>query len=702
MSRPSLAVVAGAIVMALAAVPSAVAKTAQPRGCDPIDPRACLLPYPNDYFTVRDSRTDTGRRLNLHSAQLPTNKQGQPIDTSDYARNDGFSPGTGILTYVPGIDLKKTGAVPINDLRESLDARQPIAVIDAATGKRQLVWAELDSGATTAKDRILMIHPARNLAEGHRYIVALSNLRRANGAIIQPNAAFKALRDGLKLKDPKLAARRRHFAAIFSTLEHKAKIKRSSLYLAWDFTVASERNIEERTLAIRDNAFANLGDDNLVDGKVAGRAPAFHVDTVTDFAPCDADGCKDGQNDKLAREVVGTMITPCYLNKVGCPPGSRFAYRKMPKSAFSWIPRRIKGNTMKAQFYCVIPRAALAAPARLSLYGHGLLGSPDEVEAGNVQAMAQEHDFVFCATREIGMADEDVPNAISILKNFSGFPSLADRLQQGLLNGLLLGRLMIHPQGLVSQAAFRSPAGAPLIDTSNLYYDGNSQGGIFGGALTAIAPDFRRAVLGVPGMDYSLLLPRSVDFDAYNSFFVPAYPDRFDRMLILTVVQSLWDRGEADGWAAHMTGSPPESTPLHSVLLDVAVGDHQVAQITAENEARTISDGHNTGAVGRLPAYDPGRTFDKIPLYGITPAGDLTVGSAIVMWDSGPIRDGGALGTDVPPLGNVPPRAGNDPHELVRNTVAARQQKSDFLQPSGRLTEVCPVDRGCHTQDWGY
>ena len=54
------------------------------------------------------------------------------------------------------------------------------------------------------------------------------------------------------------------------------------------------------------------------------------------------------------------------------------------------------------------------------------------------------------------------------------------------------------------------------------------------------------------------------------------------------------------------------------------------------------------------------------------------------------------------PLGNVPPRAGNDPHELVRNTVAARQQKSDFLQPSGRLTEVCPVDRGCHTQDWSY
>ncbi len=34
--------------------------------------------------------------------------------------------------------------------------------------------------------------------------------------------------------------------------------------------------------------------------------------------------------------------------------------------------------------------------------------------------------------------------------------------------------------------------------------------GILGGALTAIAPDFTRAALGVPAMNYSVLLPRSV------------------------------------------------------------------------------------------------------------------------------------------------------------------------------------------------
>src|SRR3546814_6917355 len=38
-----------------------------------------------------------------------------------------------------------------------------------------------------------------------------------------------------------------------------------------------------------------------------------------------------------------------------------------------------------------------AVPARPSLYGHGLLGSHDEVGAGNVRDMAQEYNMTFCA-----------------------------------------------------------------------------------------------------------------------------------------------------------------------------------------------------------------------------------------------------------------------------------------------------------------
>ena len=85
-----------------------------------------------------------------------------------------------------------------------------------------------------------------------------------------------------------------------------------------------------------------------------------------------------------------------------------------------------------------------------------------------------------------------------MLGDLSRFPETADRIQQGFLNFLFLGRLMRHPQGLASNAAFQV-SGRPAFSTSALYYDGNSQGGILGGALTAVAPDHRRAALGVPG-----------------------------------------------------------------------------------------------------------------------------------------------------------------------------------------------------------
>ena len=76
------------------------------------------------------------------------------------------------------------------------------------------------------------------------------------------------------------------------------------------------------------------------------------------------------------------------------------------------------------------------------------------------------------------------------------FPTLADRSQQGFLNFLFLGRLMIHADGFVANPAFRVGT-QPLVDTSELFYDGNSEGAIFGGALTAVAQDFTRSVLGV-------------------------------------------------------------------------------------------------------------------------------------------------------------------------------------------------------------
>jgi hypothetical protein len=58
--------------------------------------------------------------------------------------------------------------------------------------------------------------------------------------------------------------------------------------------------------------------------------------------------------------------------------------------------------------------------------------------------------------------------------------------------------------------------GVPALDpTLEPMYFGHSQGGISGGVYLAMSTDVRRAMLGVPGAPYSLLLPRSIDFDPF-------------------------------------------------------------------------------------------------------------------------------------------------------------------------------------------
>jgi hypothetical protein len=663
----------GLLVALLAVVAIAAPAQAQVNtGCDPLDPAVCLQPWPNDYFTVADSTTDTGRRLNLNLLAMPRNVAGNPIRPDDWNLNDGFSPGQKIVTKVPGLDtdaaFRRTKAVPLTDIERTSDPLQPIVVLNADTWQRHLIWSELDANPANPADVNLIIRPAVNFEEGGRYIVALRNLRDAAGRRLQAQQAFRIYRDRIKSTDAAVNARRPHMERIFDTLA-QAGIARKDLYLAWDFTVASERNLSERALHIRNDAFAALGDTNLADLRVQGSSPQFTVTGVTDYTPA--------EDNRIARQVTGNFTVPCYLNAAGCPPGSKFAY-----APGQTIPQRIPGNTHVAPFTCLIPRVAVdgpqVVPARPSLYGHGLLGQGSEVTAGNIKSMANEHNFVFCATDWIGMSTPDLPNIATILGDLSNFPTLPDRAQQGFLNFMYLGRLMLHPNGFSADPAFRFDKGSgpqPVINRVRLFYDGNSQGGIMGGSLTALAPDFKRAVLGVPAMNYSTLLRRSVDFDAYAQVLYANYPNELERPLILSLIQNLWDRGEANGYAHHMTHDPLPNTPPHVVMLHEAFGDHQVANVATEVEARTI------GAYIHTPAMDPGRHSDVNPFYGIPAIPSYPFGgSAFVVWDSG---------QPTPPANNTPPRTGSDPHSHPRNDAAARLQKSEFLKRGGTVIDVC-------------
>ena len=131
-------------------------------------------------------------------------------------------------------------------------------LLDADTGERWPFWAELDASDPAGVDRPLIVRPAKNFVEGHRYRgrPAQPGRRRRRGH--RAVELFRAYRDDRPTFSPPIERRRAHIDDLFGTLEDHG-VDRDDLFLAWDFTVASERNLSERMLHIRDDAFASLG-----------------------------------------------------------------------------------------------------------------------------------------------------------------------------------------------------------------------------------------------------------------------------------------------------------------------------------------------------------------------------------------------------------------------------------------------------------
>ena len=175
---------------------------------------------------------------------------------------------------------------------------------------------------------------------------------------------------------------------------------------------------------IRDEAFAELGN----------AVPDYTVTAVVEFAECGEDGCQEGEDEQISRQVSGTFEVPNFLATPDGAPGSRFNYAEPDDG----LPDRLDDTFFTAPFVCRIPRSVsedFDAPpkvvARPSLYGHGLLGSAAEVQGGtgnNIDIMADRFQMVFCATDWRGFASEDVGFAVQVLQDFSLIPAVFDRL----------------------------------------------------------------------------------------------------------------------------------------------------------------------------------------------------------------------------------------------------------------------------------
>ena len=668
-------------------------RTSGPR-CDFLIDERCILPYPSSVFLDEDPTTPTGRRVHYDAASLPANVGGKHVDPTDWNTLDGFSPGPMLLalfrdTGFP-VDLEASNVAFHTSYARSLDADHPTVIMRADDGERVIHFAELDAQTSDVEKKTLIVRPGKRLDDATRYLVAIRDLVDTNGTPITARLAFRALRDGVSDADVALACGPACAAAIAArrpamedVLDRLAAhgVARSDLILAWDFSTASSEALTSWMVSIRDQAFA-LG------------TPSFTVTSVNTGNPAGS-----GFNAQIYARIEGTFQAPLFMTADA--PGSRL-------NLVNGVPAQNGYATVP--WVAHVPRIAVASqnpsavPARASLWGHGLLGT--RYQLGSLSDLANTFNYVIAAVDMQGMSDPDVAGGVlPAVSDFSNFHRIPERLHQGFLHHLLLGRLLADPvNGFNSDPAFHlGVGGAPVIDTDEVFYSGGSQGGIFGGAIMAIAEDFERGFLAVPAANYSTLLHRSIDFNPFFAIVNATYPDKLDQILIFPLIQQLWDRAEPQGYLPHiLPGTLSDPPKPHKILVHMATYDSEVSNVATEIMVRSLGIPQVVPAarsfvdIPELAApfdgsafveVNPQRGFGRCHTPGSTDAGAACTSDAQCPGAGDPAsRTQCASG--VPPLGNLPPLFNNGAHGRTGNPTTG-QQIAGFLRNGGSIENFC-------------
>jgi hypothetical protein len=618
-------------------------KTLYPDACDPIVPSECGFPFPSDIWRVADFTAPTGHRLEVPDGLIPTSASGGVTHLAIMRRNDGFSPGSTLITHLPGATT--SGLPDPLHIDASLAPDSPTVLLEAETGARVAHWAELDvrsdpdptPGDTAAHPRAFLIQPAARLKDGTRYIVAIRHVLGADGSPLAASDAFAALRDGRPFAHASIEARRDLYRDIFDRLG-RASVAKSELQTAWSFTTSSQVNKSGGVLFMRDRALAALGPN---------AAPSYRIVDV-----------KDDVDEHIARRIEGRITVPMYLDKTD--PGGL-----MTIDPVTLLP--VQQGTAEFPFLVQIPRSVTstgAGPAPILHFGHGLFGNYMSSDDPRLRTAADSIGMVLLSLDWLGLTSNDLTAIAAVLDSgdLSGFRTVPDRGQQAMLNNILALRMMTR--GMVNDPA-TAVNGHPTIDPTRVFYWGASLGGIYGATYMALTPDIERGVLGVPGQPFELLLPRSVHYDLFLVPIQNLYQDKARYPLFLAVAQTFWDRVDPTGYSAHVVSDPLPNGRTHQIFMIDAIGDHQVPTLGAHNLARTMG----------LSTVGPAQRA----IFGLPNVPSPAPGSGFIEVD---------FGLPPEPITDVPARAGSDPHDGPWTLPVVIQMMVQFMK-TGQVANLC-------------
>lgn len=150
------------------------------------DPTGPVHQFPDDAWTVADSSSPTGLRVNLPQSVLDAVPEAMAGMVAPVNERSGAGRLGAILMEFDG----QLGEIPQSAEQSLEDAG--LMLVDLETGERQAYQAHLWNGAT-----VLEVQPLAPLAPGHRHAVVLTrDHSSATGRCIVPDAELSALLEG--------------------------------------------------------------------------------------------------------------------------------------------------------------------------------------------------------------------------------------------------------------------------------------------------------------------------------------------------------------------------------------------------------------------------------------------------------------------------------------------------------------------------
>lgn len=557
-----------------------------------------LAPVPDDFWTVADPTTRTGRRL-----ALPFDGSGDLGRMVDGLRSeldglDGWSP-------IAPIVLPLSGAVAEDSLPrtvdDSLEPTSTVALVDVdpSSPERGRRWPfELvlrhDRSPVGLESHSMWLLPALPLRPGGRYAVLIRDgLTDPGGrAMVAPLLLRGALRAG----DRRLGGLT---DAVRDIVSPAVSAAREALVIPWPedelvfamvFTVRSLDALSRDPLAMRADVAAMKG-------------PRLRVDSV--------EPARDPGR-PLAAIVRGHFRAPRWR------PVGEVAFTRDEQGR----PQPI--GTQEIAFSLALPRSAGPHPAPLMMYQHGNPGRAEDEIGAPIQDAFLSAGFAVAGFTDVWNRDPVLlgmePRAAILAQMLTLTASirLDGRVPDDWIE--ILGEQLafiaaLRELGNLDVLPVAAPDGRAEIDLgAPLVYEGISQGAIHGQALLAYAPEIRAASLVAGGARLTeLLLHQAADslVETLPILFGDLRPA--DLWALVSLFQVAFDRQDAHLHALRVRSPDsrhPAAGPGPSVLLIAGRGDRFVPNRTSRSLAWVLGplpwlNGPPTRGIGLRPASAP-------------------------------------------------------------------------------------------------